>query len=1021
MSNESSILLVFQPLLDEYRHLHAAFFHRSARSKAVEYLSDHGNDTTILDSWESFGKATLSLYACRLTLNLPMKKSAAICSLALSGISKQLLNQFASSVRISALSKFGSGVTLEELDKDESYHGIVFQLIGAVTHIRGYRFSSSEVLDTLFNIPPLKIPAGKDSKTTLQEYTQRRFKSTPKYTVVDSSGPAHAMIFKVTMEMNGQSFLGKGPSVRLAEHDSAIAYMKKNNIVWQKDISVNLQVDIDYCSEIKKMTQARSGAASLASLLESYMLPAWAEPLFALSLTHRSFRKNIKDGLLGQDNTLLAFVGAHLIQWIAHDTVLGSLSNEEVSRAGGISIVVPLLVSNHQLESIFHDLFSINMIKVGSGEKVIKPAMKSEFTQAFCGALFLVREVELANSKNFFYGIAVLKEYFYGNSNRLRVSRDESLPAKTVLQELCQSLAIKIQFETKTEVLDYRAKYITPYIYLQSDFLLEKLCIQGVRELEENHLRQKNSRVESNLAFFVRQNIEAFFGCVRDINSESNLDKWMLSFVSVYSESFASNRNFNRNKKLVAANFLGAAFLKRKEFFEYEAWYSSLFLKFKEQKVDFSKAIKNSFYEYAGQISGKSYFEEGIVGYLLSLEAALTVSDPLAENSDLLISDEYRGLVDHAAAYKIRAGYKSKVNLSDIVAQFFLLSRRSDRVKLLADVGLEVLEIQGCHLAMLDLLVNLRPQFPSVEVEITDDSGLLVYTFIKAVDDPKPYLPELENRSIWRALKILMPVTNLKEVSDRLVIVVPALVKSQVRIESLYSWWSFVLQGTSSVAANDMIAAMLHSLKNDILGYSVSSLQARAQQSNRARYQFATDASNHIEKALVTLRAVRSLSNDTVKPEISLVSIETFFRGLLSSLWSWIPESVTLDFTGVDSGVELFTSKDSLYSIFVNLVKNSVEALGGCGTISIACSLDRENEGLEVLVSDSGDGFTDSQLNELNSGTPVSSSKRNGHGLGLLTVILLTKELNGNLIFYNGERQGANIKVWIPSFSSAEE
>ncbi len=1020
MSDQNSILLVLQPILDKHKHVHAAFYHKSTRSNSLQFLSDHGNDSAILDSWDTFGRATLKLYACRLTLNFPLKKNAAVCTDIISGLFKQLLNQFANEIKKSGLSNFGSGVSQAELDKDESYHGVVFQLIGAIAHAYGYNFTALEVLSKITNVSNLKMPAGKDSKTTLQEYAQRRFKRTPTYMLVDSTGPDHAMIFQIKMDLNGLVFFGFGHTKRAAEQDAAMSFLQKNNIAWNKEVSIDLKGGIDYCAEIKSMARPLNAANWLAPMLESYQLPAWSEPLFALALTHSSSKKHIEISSLGHDNTVLAFVGAHFIQWVAHDTVLSSLSIQEITHAGGIAEVVRQLVSSHKIETIFHNLLKINQVKVGPGVKTILPVLKSEFTQAFCGALFLIREKELCKAKNFFYGISSLQDYFDGDKPLLRVSRDESLPAKTILQELCQSLGIKIQFE-KTIVTSGSKKPNKSEIYLQSDFLVEKLCIDRFHEHKENHTRLNFSQFETNLALDVTHHINVYFGKIRNINPEPYIDSWLLSFFVSYSGKFADNRNIRLNKKLITTNFLGTGFLEKNQFIEFEIWYSKAILNFMDQQVDFARVTNCSFYEYSGQISNKTHFEEDIGLYILLLEAALNGLDPLEETFDFCTSNEYKCLVGYASAYKISSSSKTTVKLSDILEQFFLLSRRRDQIKLITDGDIDIYEIQGAHLSLLDLLVSVSSQQSTAAVEITESNGSLIFKLVKGSDKTEQYLPTLEQSSLWKALKTFLPITHCNETEHYLMIFVPCIIKNQIRIDALNAWWSFALHGASNIAANDMIASMLHSLKNDILGYSVSSLRAKSQQSKKDRYQIATEATSHIENALITLKSVRSLISDTVRPEFSHVKVEIFFRSLMTNLWSWIPDSVKLEVSGNDSNIELFTNKDSLNSILVNLIKNSVEALGGQGVISLVCSLDQEHEGFEFLISDSGEGFTMDQLHDLNSGSPISSSKKNGHGLGLMSVILLTNELNGSLSFFNGEVRGANIKVWLPLFSIADE
>lgn len=61
-----------------------------------------------------------------------------------------------------------------------------------------------------------------DSKTKLQEITQRKFRSLPEYIVVDQYGPPHNLTFVVEVLINGERFgKGSGKSKKEAEQKAA--------------------------------------------------------------------------------------------------------------------------------------------------------------------------------------------------------------------------------------------------------------------------------------------------------------------------------------------------------------------------------------------------------------------------------------------------------------------------------------------------------------------------------------------------------------------------------------------------------------------------------------------------------------------------------------------------------------------------------------------------------------------------------------------------------------------------------
>ena len=61
-----------------------------------------------------------------------------------------------------------------------------------------------------------------DSKTRLQEYSLKKFKSLPVYKSLKQSGPQHRPIFKVNVNIeNSKIFSATGKSKKIAEQNAA--------------------------------------------------------------------------------------------------------------------------------------------------------------------------------------------------------------------------------------------------------------------------------------------------------------------------------------------------------------------------------------------------------------------------------------------------------------------------------------------------------------------------------------------------------------------------------------------------------------------------------------------------------------------------------------------------------------------------------------------------------------------------------------------------------------------------------
>jgi len=101
-------------------------------------------------------------------------------------------------------------------------------LVAAIYLDRGYEKAFEFVRGAFARvIPQAKRGLLSDYKTVLQEITQARFKKTPKYVLIEASGPEHAKKFLVEVRLNGEVLAkGKGRSKKAAEQEAAKQALK---------------------------------------------------------------------------------------------------------------------------------------------------------------------------------------------------------------------------------------------------------------------------------------------------------------------------------------------------------------------------------------------------------------------------------------------------------------------------------------------------------------------------------------------------------------------------------------------------------------------------------------------------------------------------------------------------------------------------------------------------------------------------------------------------------------------------
>jgi ribonuclease-3 len=102
-------------------------------------------------------------------------------------------------------------------------------LIGAYYLDSGYK-QARKLVERLFHREIIKVEKNrheKDYKSILQEFVQKRFKTVPQYTVINTEGPDHQRKFFVNVSMKKETYgPGIGKSKKQAEQNAAYIALK---------------------------------------------------------------------------------------------------------------------------------------------------------------------------------------------------------------------------------------------------------------------------------------------------------------------------------------------------------------------------------------------------------------------------------------------------------------------------------------------------------------------------------------------------------------------------------------------------------------------------------------------------------------------------------------------------------------------------------------------------------------------------------------------------------------------------
>jgi len=124
-----------------------------------------------------------------------------------------------------------------------------------------------------------------------------------------------------------------------------------------------------------------------------------------------------------------------------------------------------------------------------------------------------------------------------------------------------------------------------------------------------------------------------------------------------------------------------------------------------------------------------------------------------------------------------------------------------------------------------------------------------------------------------------------------------------------------------------------------------------------------------------------------------------------------ILKNISLELAYEDNLPPVYCNEKELKQLFINMIKNAIEAMDSEGDISISARMDKDGY-LLVKVSDQGKGIPKEQLERM--GEPFYTTKDKGTGLGLMISQKIIDNHKGTLIFLSEVGIGTTVEMRFP-------
>ncbi|WP_067843663.1 ATP-binding protein [Amphibacillus sediminis] len=109
----------------------------------------------------------------------------------------------------------------------------------------------------------------------------------------------------------------------------------------------------------------------------------------------------------------------------------------------------------------------------------------------------------------------------------------------------------------------------------------------------------------------------------------------------------------------------------------------------------------------------------------------------------------------------------------------------------------------------------------------------------------------------------------------------------------------------------------------------------------------------------------------------------------------------------------VYCDRTQMKQVFINLIKNAIEAMSDAGTITT--KVERRNELCVISVIDEGPGIPPHLIHKVKE--PFFTTKKDGTGLGLMITTRIIDNHNGLFKIIPNEKKGTTFEVRLPFFS----
>ncbi|WP_394138108.1 PAS domain S-box protein [Cytobacillus oceanisediminis] len=215
-------------------------------------------------------------------------------------------------------------------------------------------------------------------------------------------------------------------------------------------------------------------------------------------------------------------------------------------------------------------------------------------------------------------------------------------------------------------------------------------------------------------------------------------------------------------------------------------------------------------------------------------------------------------------------------------------------------------------------------------------------------------------------------------------------------------------------AVGQLAAGVAHEIRNPLTSMKGYTEFLQLDETNEERQEFLNIILDEIERVNNIVEDFMVLAKPKAV-ELKEKNIIPVIKNVLSLVeFDARKRKVKIHFEYEKDIIQIECDENRLKQVFLNFVKNGIEAMPDGGDITVRASI--INNQVQIAIQDTGVGIPEEKLKNI--GEPFYTTKKNGNGLGLMVSFKIIESHNGKVYIESELNKGTTFNILLPAKSA---